>query len=83
MCVLLLFVITFVFNSQFLNVPIFRNVTLKCLTEIAAVTATVPNYDDMFVVLFINTMQQLELMLPLETNIREAYAAGQIGRAHV
>lgn len=63
---------------QFLNVPIFRNVTLKCLTEIAAVTATnVPNYDDMFVILFINTMQQLELMLPLETNIREAYAAGQ------
>lgn len=61
---------------QFLNVPIFRNVTLKCLTEIAAVSSGA-NYDDMFVVLFINTMQQLELMLPLETNIREAYAAGQ------
>lgn len=76
-CVLLLSVIIFVSISQFLNVPIFRNVTLKCLTEIAAVTATVPNYDDVFVVLFINTMQQLEVMLPLETNIREAYAAGQ------
>lgn len=61
---------------QFLNVPIFRNVTLKCLTEIAAVSSAT-NYDDMFVVLFINTMQQLELMLPLETNIREAYGAGQ------
>ncbi|XP_018302324.1 exportin-1 isoform X3 [Mycetomoellerius zeteki] len=62
---------------KFLNVPIFRNVTLKCLTEIAAVIATIPNYDDMFIILFINTMEQLEIMLPLETNIREAYAAGQ------
>ncbi|XP_058803182.1 exportin-1 [Phymastichus coffea] len=60
---------------KFLNVPIFRNVTLKCLTEIAAVT--VPNYDDMFIVLFVNTMQQLEQMLPIETNIRDAYAVGQ------
>lgn len=31
----------------------------------------------MFIVLFVNTMQQLEQMLPLETNIREAYAVGQ------
>jgi exportin-1 len=36
----------------------FRNVTLKCLTEIAGVTVT--NYDDMFVVLFTDTMNQLE-----------------------
>ncbi|XP_011502636.1 PREDICTED: exportin-1 [Ceratosolen solmsi marchali] len=60
---------------KFLNVPIFRNVTLKCLTEIAAVT--VSNYDDMFIVLFVNTMEQLEQMLSLETNIRDAYAIGQ------
>lgn len=60
---------------QFLNVPIFRNVTLKCLTEIAAVTVT--NYDEMFVLLFVNTMQRLEQMLSLETNIRDAYSIGQ------
>ncbi|XP_014239035.1 exportin-1 isoform X1 [Trichogramma pretiosum] len=60
---------------KFLNVPIFRNVTLKCLTEIAAVSVPC-NYDDMFIVLFVNTMQQLELMLPLDTNIRDAYAVG-------
>ena len=35
---------------KFLSVPMFRNVTLKCLTEIAAVT--VPHYDNMFVTLF-------------------------------
>ncbi|KAJ9600998.1 hypothetical protein L9F63_000836, partial [Diploptera punctata] len=60
---------------KFLNVPMFRNVTLKCLTEIAGVT--VPNYDDMFIILFTHTMSQLEQMLPLNTNIREAYACGQ------
>ncbi|XP_078049762.1 exportin-1 emb [Augochlora pura] len=60
---------------KFLNVPIFRNVTLKCLTEIAALTAT--TYDDVFVMLFVNVMRQLEQILPLETNIRDAYAAGQ------
>jgi exportin-1 len=60
---------------KFLNVPMFRNVTLKCLTEIAGVTVT--NYDDMFTVMFTNTMAQLEQMLPLNTNIPEAYACGQ------
>ncbi|XP_031774792.1 exportin-1, partial [Apis florea] len=59
----------------FLNVPIFRNITLKCLTEIAGVTVT--TYDDVFVMLFVNVMRQLEQILPLDTNIREAYAAGQ------
>ena len=59
---------------QFLNVPIFRNVTLKCLTEIAGVTVT--NYDDMFLLLFVNTIQLLEEMLPTNTNIRDAYAHG-------
>ncbi|KAK7790553.1 hypothetical protein R5R35_013069 [Gryllus longicercus] len=60
---------------KFLNVPMFRNVTLKCLTEIASVTVT--NYDDMFIILFTQTMTQLEMMLPMNTNIREAYACGQ------
>lgn len=60
---------------KFLNVPLFRNVTLKCLTEIAGL-ATGPQYDDAFVALFAQTMAQLELMLPLDINIKEAYAKG-------
>ncbi|KAL0831272.1 hypothetical protein ABMA28_002117 [Loxostege sticticalis] len=60
---------------KFLNVPMFRNVTLSCLTEIAGVT--VSNYEDQFVALLVQTMEQLEVMLPLSTNIREAYAAGR------
>ena len=60
---------------KFLPVPMFRNVTLKCLTEIAGVNAT--NYDNAFVNLFTETMTQLETMLPLQTDIRSAYACGQ------
>lgn len=60
---------------KFLPVPLFRNVTLKCLTEIAGVT--VSNYDNMFVNLFSQTMVQLEIMLPLQTDVRSAYACGQ------
>ena len=59
---------------KFFNVPMFRNITLKCLTEIAAVS--VSHYDEMFVTLFTQAMQHLELMLPAETNIKEAYANG-------
>ncbi|XP_054715848.1 exportin-1-like [Uloborus diversus] len=60
---------------KFLNVPMFRNVTLKCLTEIAGVRAS--HYNEMFVVLFTQTMAQLEQMLPPRTIIKEAYAKGQ------
>lgn len=59
---------------KFLPVPLFRNVTLKCLTEIAGVTVT--NYDDMFVNLFSQTMAQLDSMLPLQTDIKAAYSSG-------
>ncbi|KAF0307331.1 Exportin-1 [Amphibalanus amphitrite] len=60
---------------KFLNVPMFRNVTLQCLTEIASVT--VASYDEQFVQLITQTTAQLEQMLPVNTNIREAYAHGQ------
>jgi len=55
-------------------VPRFRNITLKCLTEIAAVT--VNTYDARFVALFQQTMAILGQMVPLSLNIREAYANG-------
>jgi len=55
-------------------VPMFRNVTLKSLTEIAAVS--VPHYDEKFIALFSNCMERLQAMLPVETNIKQAYANG-------
>uniref|UniRef100_A0A671L5U0 Exportin-1 n=1 Tax=Sinocyclocheilus anshuiensis TaxID=1608454 RepID=A0A671L5U0_9TELE len=60
---------------KFLNVPMFRNVTLKCLTEIAGVS--VSQYEEQFVNLFTLTMMQLKQMLPLSTNIRLAYSNGR------
>ncbi|CAK8692305.1 exportin-1-like [Clavelina lepadiformis] len=60
---------------KFLNLPMFRNVTLKCLTEIAGVNV-VGKYDEQFVKLFSHTMQQLRQMLPATVNIRNAYANG-------
>nr|DBA27044.1 TPA: hypothetical protein GDO54_011225 [Pyxicephalus adspersus] len=60
---------------KFLNVPMFRNVSLKCLTEIAGVS--VSQYEEQFVTLFTLTMMQLKQMLPLNTNIRLAYANGK------
>lgn len=60
---------------KFLNVPMFRNVTLKCLTEIAGIDAN--QYDEQFVVLFSLTMAQLKQMLPLTINIKDAYANGK------
>eukprot|EP00061_Rhincodon_typus_P018614 g47849.t1 len=53
----------------------FRNVTLKCLTEIAGVG--VSQYDEQFISLFTLTLIQLKQMLPVNTNIRLAYANGK------
>jgi Importin beta-related nuclear transport receptor len=48
--------------EKFLNVPLFRNVTLKCLTEIAAVSGTYSNYENVYVALFTTTMAQLQMV---------------------
>ena len=60
---------------KFLNVPVFRNVTLQCLTEIGSINNS--QYKDQFVVLYTLTMAQLKQMLPLTTNLKEAYSSGR------
>ncbi|GAV00127.1 hypothetical protein RvY_11018 [Ramazzottius varieornatus] len=63
--------------SKFLTVPMFRNVTLKCLTEVSGIsTAQYPQYEKAFKDLFSQTMEQLKQILPLDTDIRGAYAKG-------
>ncbi|MGH0137240.1 UNVERIFIED_CONTAM: hypothetical protein FKN15_063070 [Acipenser sinensis] len=61
---------------MFLNVPMFRNVTLKCLTEIAGVS--VSQYEEQFVTLFTLTMMQLKqalhyMLLVSEVEEREIF----------
>lgn len=58
--------------GRFLEVPEFRNVTLKCLSEIAGLQV-VPEYDAKFVVLFNMVMTAVNRMVPPSTNIAQAY----------
>ncbi|XP_063683019.1 exportin-1-like [Bolinopsis microptera] len=60
---------------KFLSVPDFRNITLKCLTEIAGIDARA--HESQFCELFNLTMNQIKTMLPLTTNLREAYKSGR------
>lgn len=58
--------------GRFLEVPEFRNVTLKCLSEIAGLHV-VAEYDAKFVVLFNMVMTAVNRMIPPSTNIAQAY----------
>lgn len=59
---------------KFLNVPMFRNVSLLCLSEIAGLT--VPNYNNIFTDMFKKTMSQFEQMIHPGTNMNQVYASG-------
>jgi len=61
--------------DKFLDVPMFRNVTLKCLTEIAGIQAT--QYNQHFCTLFQMAIAKLEQMMPPTMNLREAYQNGK------
>ncbi|THG98585.1 hypothetical protein EW026_g3626 [Hermanssonia centrifuga] len=66
--------------NRFLEAPDFRNVTLKCLAEIAALNVG-PEYDPKFVILFAMVMTSVNRMIPPNTNIAQAYAnAGDSGQ---
>lgn len=60
---------------RFLPEARFRNITLQCLTEIAAIK-NAPGHENVFVRLFTQTMDKLQLVLPRGTCIKEAYAKG-------
>lgn len=51
-----------------------RNTTLKCLTEVGSVSVT--QYDSVLVTMYSHLIKTLEVMLPLDTNIRRAYSRG-------
>ncbi|CAL1704174.1 unnamed protein product [Somion occarium] len=66
--------------NRFLEAPDFRNITLKCLAEIAALNVG-PEYDPKFVILFAMVMTSINRMIPPSTNIAAAYAnAGDSGQ---
>ncbi|KAK7204456.1 CRM1 C terminal-domain-containing protein [Myxozyma melibiosi] len=57
--------------SRFLVVDEYRNLALKCLTEISGLEA--PQYDQQFLTLFLRTMETINTYLPLSTDFKEWY----------
>ncbi|KAI1613332.1 exportin-1 [Exophiala viscosa] len=61
--------------TRFLEVDQFRNITLKCLTEIGGLQlGPQSNYDDKLVQMFTETLTVVAKTISLETDFREAYA---------
>ena len=61
--------------SRFLEVDHFRNISLKCLTEIGGLQMNQQyQYDEKLTQMFTETLSVVSRTLPLETDIREAYA---------
>lgn len=61
-------------TNRFLPEPKFRNITLQCLTEIASIKHN--GQEIVFVKLFTQTVERLQIVLPRSTCIKEAYASG-------
>jgi exportin-1 len=59
-------------QSRFLEVPLFRNVTLKCLTEIGGLSCG-PEYNEKFLTMFRNVLNSIHKLIPVSTNICEVY----------
>ncbi|ERF74905.1 Exportin-1 [Endocarpon pusillum Z07020] len=60
--------------ERFLNVPEFRNITMKCLTEIGGLQMGQQfQYDEKLVQLFTITLNSVSKMIPLSTDLKEVY----------
>ncbi|CAO3607736.1 unnamed protein product [Cunninghamella blakesleeana] len=59
-------------RTRFFEVPQFRNVTLKCLTEIGGLKVE-NNYNEKLVILFTNVMTAVNTMVPPSTDIANVY----------
>ncbi|KAH2079823.1 hypothetical protein KXV74_008770 [Aspergillus fumigatus] len=61
--------------TRFLDVPDFRNVTLKCLTEIGGLQIGNPyNYDERLVQMFTETLTIVSKTIPLSMDLKQTYA---------
>ncbi|KAG0245961.1 CRM1 C terminal-domain-containing protein [Mortierella sp. GBAus27b] len=59
-------------RARFLDVPQFRNVTLRCLTEIGSLSVSA-DYNDRFVIIFNIVMTSIAKTIPISANIAELY----------
>lgn len=61
-------------RSRFLELPEFRNVTLKCLTEIGSLQ-TEHNWNDKLVQMFTDTLTTISTIIPLSLDLKATYAS--------
>ncbi|KAI9276545.1 nuclear export factor CRM1 [Sporodiniella umbellata] len=59
-------------QSKFFEVPQFRNITLKCFTEICAIQVN-PNYYEVVHSMFVDIMTTTNAMVPPDTDIADIY----------
>lgn len=59
---------------KFFPYPLFRNITLKCLTEIANIDTD--QYDTVYCFMFENFMDQLPKYLSMPSNVKQLYESG-------
>ena len=61
-------------RSRFLEAPEFRNITLKCLTEIAGVNIQPPfSYDENLVKMFTDVITTVSKIIPLSIDLKQTY----------
>ncbi|CCD50535.1 similar to exportin-1 [Botrytis cinerea T4] len=61
-------------RERFLEMPEFRNVTLKCLTEIGGLqTGTGNNYDEKLVQMFTEVLTTISKIIPLTLDLKSTY----------
>lgn len=60
-------------RSRFLEQPVFRNVTLKCLTEIGGLQVGQYQYDEKLVLMFTTVMTTVSTIIPIATDLRKVY----------
>lgn len=60
-------------RTRFLEQPEFRNVTMKCLTEIGGLQVKTPAYDDKLVEMFTTVMTSVSNIIPLSTDLKSIY----------
>ena len=61
-------------RSRFLEVPEFRNITLKCLTEIGSLQAD-PGWNEKLVEMFTETLTAISKIIPLSLDLKSTYAS--------
>ncbi|KAF8458891.1 CRM1 C terminal-domain-containing protein [Terfezia claveryi] len=60
-------------RTRFLEQPVFRNVTLKCLTEIGGLQVGQFQYDEKLTTMFTNVMTTVSNIIPITTDLRKIY----------